>query len=403
MTPADAAAAPLRLLLGAFGDPGHAFPTIALGERLAARGHAVAVETWRRWREPVEARGMTFLAAPEYRVFPTSERPMAPYAAAVRAARETVGAVEAFAPDAVVADILTAAPALAAELCGVPHATLVPHVYPWQPPGAPPFSIGARRPRTRAGACAWRAFDPAVRRGLELGRRQYNEARARLGLGPLPYLHTALSRSLTLVATLPQLEYPRPWPDWLRVVGPLLWEPPGPVAAPPPGDGPVVLIAPSTSQDPDGTLMRVALAGLGDTGLRLIASTNGPPPGDVAIPARAVVVPWLSYAATMPACDVVVCHGGHGTVARALCSGCAVVVCPAGGDMAESAARVDWAGLGVRLPRRLLSPRTLRLAVWRALRDRRIRARADAVAAWAARHDGPDVAAREIERWASRR
>jgi UDP:flavonoid glycosyltransferase YjiC (YdhE family) len=57
----------------------------------------------------------------------------------------------------------------------------------------------------------------------------------------------------------------------------------------------------------------------------------------------------------------------------------------------------------VRLPRRLLSPRTLRLAVWRALRDRRIRARADAVAAWAARHDGPDVAAREIERWASRR
>jgi UDP:flavonoid glycosyltransferase YjiC (YdhE family) len=102
----------------------------------------------------------------------------------------------------------------------------------------------------------------------------------------------------------------------------------------------------------------------------------------------------------MPACDVVVCHGGHGTLARALCSGCTVVVCPAGGDMAESAARVDWAGLGTRLPRRLLTPWTLRLAVERALGDPRVRERAAAVATWAAAHDGPAAAARELERWA---
>ena len=52
----------------------------------------------------------------------------------------------------------------------------------------------------------------------------------------------------------------------------------------------------------------------------------------------------MSYARTMPRCDLVVTHGGHGTLARALASGCPVVVCPAGGDMAENAARVDWAG-----------------------------------------------------------
>ncbi|HWT24170.1 MAG TPA: glycosyltransferase, partial [Solirubrobacteraceae bacterium] len=353
-------AQPLRVFLGAFGDPGHAFPMLALGERLAERGHAVALQTWRRWRDPAEAAGLTFFAAPEYQVFPTRARPMAPYAAAVRAARETVPDVRAFAPDVAVADILTAAPALAAELCGVPVATLVPHVHPWQPRGAPPFSIGARRPRTRAGALAWRGFDPVVRRGLELGRRQHNEARARLGLAPLFHLHTGMSRSLTLVATLPHLEYPRRWPAWLRVVGPLLWEPPGEAAAPPPGAGPVVLVAPSTSQDPDAALLRAALAGLADAPVRVLASTNGRDPRDFAVPANAVAVPWLSYARTMPRCDVVVCHGGHGTLARALCSGCAAVVCPAGGDMAESAARVDWAGLGARLPHRLLSPRTLR-------------------------------------------
>ncbi len=71
--------------------------------------------------------------------------------------------------------------------------------------------------------------------------------------------------------------------------------------------------------------------------------------------------------------------------------------------MAENAARVDWAGLGVRLPRRLLGPRSLRLAVARALADRGARQRAGAVAAWAAAHDGRAAAAAALERWASGR
>ena len=78
----------MRVLLGAFGDPGHAFPVIALGTELVARGHEVGIETWQRWREPAEAAGMTFSAAPEYQVFPTRERPLKPYEAAVRAARD---------------------------------------------------------------------------------------------------------------------------------------------------------------------------------------------------------------------------------------------------------------------------------------------------------------------------
>ena len=97
---------------------------------------------------------------------------------------------------------------------------------------------------------------------LEEGRDQYNETRRRLGLEPLPWVHTALSRELTLVGTLPQLEYPRRWERWVRVVGPLQWEPPGERVEPPPGRGPVVLIAPSTSQDPEHALLRAALEGL---------------------------------------------------------------------------------------------------------------------------------------------
>ncbi len=376
---------------------------LALGAALVARGHEVWLQTWRRWREDAEAAGLRFAPAPEYQVFPTRERPLKPYEAAVRAARDTIPLVERTRPDAVIADILTVAPALAADVVGVPWATLVPHLLPLGADGFPPFSIGARLPRTPAGRAFWRRASRPVDRALELGRDEYNGARARLGLAPLPQLHTGLSRALTLVATLPQLEYPRPWPAWTRVVGPVLWEPPGPAVAPPEGAGPVVLIAPSTSQDPSHELVRATLAGLAGAPVRVIAVT-GPrrPEPPIAVPANAVLVEWLSYARTMPRCDAVVMHGGHGTLVRALEAGCVPVICPAAGDMNESAARVDWAGLGVRLPRRLCGPRAMRLAVERALSDRAMRERTGAVRAWAAAHDGPGTAAGELERWLAR-
>jgi UDP:flavonoid glycosyltransferase YjiC (YdhE family) len=329
-------------------------------------------------------------------VFPTRERPLKPYEAAVRAASETVPFVRAFAPDVAVSDVLTVAPALACELCEVPVATFVPHLFPMLPPGFPPFSIGARLPRTPLGRGLWRLTDGLVARGLEQGRREYNESRARLGLGPLPWVHTGLSRSLTLVGALPQLEYPRDWEPWVRVVGPLMWEPPGPVVAPVAGSDPVVLIAPSTSQDRSGRLVRAALEGLAGEPVRVIAIGDVPSP-----PANAVVVPWASYSKTMARCDLVVCHGGHGTLALALAAGCRVVICPAAGDMAENAARVDWAGLGVGLPLRFCTPWGVRLAVQRALALPRARARR--VAAWAAAHPGPERAVAEIEAWAGGR
>jgi MGT family glycosyltransferase len=394
----------LKVLLGAFGDPGHAFPMLALGEALVARGHSVALQTWRRWEADAVAAGMEFAAAPEYQVFPTRERPLKPYEAAVRAAEETRPVIRSFAPDVAVSDILTPAPALAAELEGVPVATLVPHGHPHQAPGFPIYSIGARLPRTPLGRALWRRAEPMVERGLEQGRREYNDCRARLGLDPLPWVHTGLSRELTLIATLPQLEYPRDWPDWARVVGPLQWELPGGAqVAPPPGSDPVVLVAPSTAQDRDRTLLRAALDGLASAPVRVIAAWGEAVPADLAIPANAVVVPWMSYARTMPDCDAVITHGGHGTLVRALTSGCPVVVCPAGGDMAENAARVDWAGLGVRLPRRYGTPRGVRLAVERVLTRSGVRENVAAIARWAAHHDSGGVAVRELEAWAARR
>ena len=218
-----------RILLGAFGDPGHAFPMIALGRGLRARGHDVTLQTWRRWQTQVEREGLRFAPAPEYEVFPSGGPDGAPldfYEAVVHATGDTLSLVRALAPDVVVADILTLAPALAAELCDIPRATLVPHVHPENEPDFPIYSLGARLPRTAVGRAFWRRAQGPVRRGVERGRVELNAVRARLGLSELGYGHGGTSRELALIATFPQLEYPRAWPPWAHVVGPLMWEPP---------------------------------------------------------------------------------------------------------------------------------------------------------------------------------
>jgi MGT family glycosyltransferase len=391
---------PHRIFLGAFGQPGHAFPMLALGQRLVQRGHQVTYETWERWREHVVAAGMEFVPAPEYPVFPTREHPLKPYEAVVRATVPTREAIAARRPEVVVHDVLTLAPALAAELEGIRTATLIPHLFPVTAPGFAPYSIGARLPATHAGRLFWSIFERPLETGLRHGRDELNETRRRLGLAPLERLHGGLSTSLCLVATFPQLEYPREWPPAVHVVGPMFWEPPGEAApTPPPGDEPLVVVAPSTSHDPKQRLLRASLGGLRGLDVRVLASLDRRP---AIRPLRARpsarLVNWMSYAEAMSGAALVICHGGHGTIARALERGVPVLALPHSGDMAENAARLDWAGLGVRLPWRLACATTLRLAAERALGDHdRLSAGARELAAWAAAHDGPTRAAELIE------
>ena len=388
----------MKVLLGAFGDPGHAFPMIALGRSLVARGHSVTLQTWTRWQSQVEAEGIDFAPAPEYKVFPSGPEPLAFYEAVVHATRDTLPLVREMRPDVAVADILTLAPALAAETEGVPYATLIPHVYPHGEPDFPIYSLGARLPRSPLGSAIWRRAQGPVDKGLELGRTELNATRQRLGLPALDHVHGGISRRLALVGTFPQLEYPRSWPEHAHVVGPLMWEPASADVELPPGDTPLVLVAPSTAQDTEHRLLSAALRGLARAPVRVLATWNRRlPPRPLPVPENARLVDWVSYARTMPRCDVVVCHAGHGTLARALASGCAVVAAPAVGDMNENAARLDWSGAGVRIPRRFINARTVRLAVERAIAEPAIRERARQIAHWSAEHDPGAAAAVLLE------
>jgi UDP:flavonoid glycosyltransferase YjiC (YdhE family) len=390
----------LRLMVAAFGDAGHAFPAIALAQALAERGHEVVVETWRRWQETVEGLGLEFTAAEEYTVFPPPASGSCD-ATAAEAAGALIPLLEEWSPDALISDILTVAPPLAAEATGVPRATLVPHPYPVQGDGMPFFATGAMPARTAIGRALWRAATPMLEIGLRTGRRELNEQRALIGLAPVERFHGGLSEELVLVATFPQLEYPRRWPAGVEVTGPMDFELPHPDIELPAGDAPLVLVAPSTAKDSGCRLVRAALEGLADEPVRVVATTNqAQPERPIAVPDNAVLVDWLSYSQVMPGAALVICHGGHGTTARALGTAVPVLCCPVAGDMAENAIRVAWAGAGLLLPWRFCRPAPLRWAARRILADPQFKQRAEELAAWRRENDGARRGAQLVESFA---
>jgi UDP:flavonoid glycosyltransferase YjiC (YdhE family) len=394
---------PRRLLVAAFGDAGHAFPAIALGRALAARGHEVTIETWEERRAAVEGAGLGFAAAEEYRMFPPPDPNSPEGAHAAEAARALLPLLEEMRPHAVVSDILTLAPSLAAERASIPLATLIPHIYPVVEPGLPFFAVGLRPPRTPLGRRVWKAGQRMLDIGLRQGRSDLNIQRERLDLPPLERFHGGISPDLALVATFPHLEYPRRWPAGVEVTGPMTFELPHPEIELPPGDAPLVLVAPSTAHDSENHLVRTALAALADEPVRVVATTNRVvPQSPIEVPPNAILVEWLSYSQLMPAASLVISHGGHGTVARALGAGTPVLVCPLIGDMSETAMRVAWAKAGLSLPWRLCRPAPLRWAARRILGDRSFATQAGKLAAWGREHDGAARGAELIERLAER-
>lgn len=387
-----------RILLVSIGEPGHAFPTIAIAQKLVEAGCTVAIHTWFRWQEHIEGIGAEFIRAPKFEVEFGEPIPDVHEAAALATA-ELRAHVEDWQPDLIVGDVLTLSSSLTAELCGIPFVTSVPHFWHATGPDAVPFGSGWAPAESKIAKLIFRGLHRFERQGLAYGREELNATRAAVGLPAINRVHGALSQQLVLVGTLPQLEPPRAWPDHVKVVGPVMWEPPPTKVDFPHGKDPLVVIAPSTAQDIEHSMLRSAVEGLAGLPMRVVAAKNGREPIEPLRPgANTTIVDWAPYSQLFPAADVVVCHGGHGTIMRALTSGAAVVVAPASGDQYENAARVRWVGAGVSLQNRFISARTIAAAVEKALANPSYAAKAAELEAWTAKRDPAKTAADEILR-----
>ncbi len=350
-------------------EAGHAIPAIELCRRLAARGASPTVMTGERWSRAARAEGIGF----------SELRGLAPregdddadagtklHARAAHMASLIVDDVRALRPHLVVADTITVAGGMAAELLGVPWVELIPHPLYLPSRGLPPLGSGLAPGTGVRGRLRDAVLRAATRPQLRRGRKQRERARRGIGLPG-----TEPGPRARLVATVPALEPPRPdWPDAAYVVGPLVWDPEEAEPVLPAGDDPLVLVAPSTATNADTPMAEVALRALspgrmGPHRVRVVITTFGPVPG--ALP------DWASAGRTrqdraLREAAVVVCGAGHGMLAKAIGAGAGVVAVPGGGDQWELACRVEREGLGVKV--RPLSEDGLTAAVRTVLEDR---------------------------------
>jgi UDP:flavonoid glycosyltransferase YjiC (YdhE family) len=324
--------------------------------------------------------------------------------AVVDAARELIPALVERPPAVVVTEPFAQPAMLAAEAAGSKTASLIPDPHHVVPAGYPVFASGLMPPRTPVGRTAWRLVWPLAERARRRVRSIHNEMRHELGLPAVARIDGSVSDELAMVATFPQLEYPRRLPEGAHVTGPMQTELRDAEPNLPGGEGPlVVVVASTTGFDADATLIRATLDGLADEPVRVVASLSNPGTAwPDPTPANATVVDWLALPRVLPEAAALVSPGGHGTVSAGLAAGVPVLASPIGGNTAHTGVRLAWSGAGELLPGRLLSPATLRLAVRRLLGDRRFAARAAEIAEWARRHDGPDRGAELVERYARR-
>jgi UDP:flavonoid glycosyltransferase YjiC (YdhE family) len=331
----------MRVAVVAGPEAGHAFPAIALCLKLAAAGDEPVLLTGVGWLET--ARGVGLEAVELLGLDPDESDDDTDAGAklhqrAARMARLNLPVLRSLQPDLVVSDVITVCGGMAAELAGIPWIELSPHPLYLPSRGLPPIGSGLAPGtglRGRLRDATMRAF---TARSVRAGERQRTRARQEIGLpgvdpGPLR----------RLIATLPALEVPRPdWPAEAVVVGPLHFEPTSTVLAVPAGDGPVVVIAPSTASTGTVGLAELALDHLipGETlpaGSRLVISRMGG--DDVEVPSWAAVGLGRQDDLLRHA-DVVVCGGGHGMLSKTLLAGVPMVVVPGGGDQWELANRV---------------------------------------------------------------
>jgi MGT family glycosyltransferase len=355
-----------NFLVASWGSPGHIGPTLAAAQRLRHRGHGVRFIAREDARAAVEAAGYGFAT---WRRTPNLP-PLAPEAtwmrqacdqflfgpAAARAA-DTRDEIERMPTDALLSDNALFGSALAAEATNTPCALLSPSISLRPLPGVPPLGSGLPLPRTPEQRAEVEAASNRLIAEMNEWLPMWNEARASLNLAPSGHVLELFDRAARLlIATSPALDFPADHlPENARYIGPLLdssdWSEPWTAPWPDGSERPRALVSFSTTnQNQTEALQRTvnAIAGIEmDAVATLGPALNGAtlrPPNNVTLLRSA------PHDAVMKEVSLVVTHGGHGTVSRALWHGVPLLVMPMGRDQNDMALRVETRGAGLRLP-----------------------------------------------------
>jgi len=421
-----------RFLFAVVEGGGNSPPVLGLAQRLAARGHQVRVLGDPALAPDAEKQGLTlvpFVHAPHHNVRSRHHDRLRDWAVsnplgqlaritsqvmfepAGAYARDVLDELQRFDADVVVVDYLALGAALGAEKAGLPSALLMHTPYALPAVGAPPFGLGLMPARGPLGALRDRLLRGFSRWFFNrLGLAPINAARVALGLPALRDVFDQIARSeRLLVMTSAAFDYASraALPDSVRYVGPGLDDPGWTASYVPPaaltGTAPLVVVGLGSTFQNQGALTARVIEALGVLPVRgLVTLGDVFDPAEFQAPPNVALVRSAPHRVVFPEANLVVAHGGHGTVMKALSHGVPVLCLPLGRDQHDNAARVAYSGAGLRLSPTASASR-IRRAIERMLGEPMFRSRAAELAHAIADERAVDRAVLELEALSERR
>jgi len=358
----------MRMLFTFVGGNGHYLPLTPIAHAARKSGHVIAFAGQTAMMQTVEAAGFTAFdtGGSTLRTAPGISPLLAPdiereeqairQGFALRYARERASTLlplyTTWKPVVIVSDEMDFGAMIAAERLAIPHATVIV------------LAAGAfTRP--------------------EVVVDSLNEVRAEHGLPPDPDA-TMPGRHLIISPVPPSFRDPRyPLPATTHAIRPLVLESAAELAIPDwitnPGHMPVVYFTLGTIFNLEsGDLFQRVLAGLRDLPIDLVVTVGreldpavlGPQPEHVR------VEQFVPQATLLPHCDLVISHGGSGSVIGALAFGVPQVLIPMGADQIHNAQRGRELGFARVLDPIGVTPGKIRETVTEMLADQASRDRA---------------------------
>ena len=370
---------------------GHWHPLVPFAEALQAAGHEVAFATTRAACAGITALGFQCFTAGEDETTEDMQRRREQMAArsgtdgaawtwpnlfagawAERRLPDLSGVCRDWGPAVVVREDMEFAGCIAAEILGLPHAAV--QVTTW-------------RPRLR----------PLVVASLD-------RLRATVGLPPDPDL-AMLDRYLLVCPVPPSFQDPAaPLPRTAHTVRLVPFDRSGDEALPawvgdlP--DRPVVYATMGTAFNRVSGILEAILTGLRDEPLALILTVgrDRDPTAFGPQPAHVHIERYVPQSLLFPSCDLVVNHGGSGTVMTALSHGLPMVIVPVSADQPDNARRCEQLGVARVIAPENRTPEAIRAAVRAVLGDPSYRPNAERMREEMERLPGPEHVVGLLER-----
>ncbi len=376
---------------------GNVTPMLGLAKKLLKSGHSISILSEPCLEKPIEEVGATFIPFTKHftrtdrkeDLFkdwnaskinnPIFDRVM--FGPAPNVIDQCIEVIRTKSIDLLVVDVLIFPSIIAAEHLGIPK-IVVFHMPEFLPgPNRPPGNMGLKPGKGFFYRLRDKILTKLMTTKFDEFKAALNKKLASLSLAPLNHTLDLLDwADLRLIQTTKSFDIPiEPSPKNVRYIGPELddpdwvsgqqWVTPWPNQ----DKKPLVIISFSSTFQNQSKAIQNSINALSQLPVNGIV-TLGPAMEhhEFKNSDNVVVMKSVKHSMLFPHANLVITHGGHGTIIRALSYGLPIICLPMGRDQDDNAIKVAIKGCGIKLSPKS-SPRSIQKATEQILRDNKFK------------------------------